>query len=145
MRDRTFIRAPPARSGLPRRSWHWPTAVPKRVARGPGIWPAGPITWTAEGYQRGVLATLIAVSYSVPRFAAGSAVETALPAWSRPRTRGGAVIEEVEARVRAWLAEAAAGADIWLDPPRAGEQRKGVGLYLLELGEAPPPRGASPA
>jgi hypothetical protein len=55
------------------------------------------------------------------------------------------VIEEVEARVRAWLAEAVAGADIWLDPPRAGEQRKGVGLYLLELAEAPPPRGGSPA
>jgi hypothetical protein len=55
------------------------------------------------------------------------------------------VIEQADARLRAWLAEAAGGAEIWLDPPRAGEQRSGIGLYLLELDESPPLRGEAPA
>lgn len=55
------------------------------------------------------------------------------------------MIEQVDAQVRAWLAGIAEGVEIWLDPPRANEQRKGIGLYLVGLGELPPPRGPTPA
>jgi len=54
------------------------------------------------------------------------------------------MINEADRRVREWVAAAIQGAETWLESPRAGEQRQGVGLYLLELSELPPPRGAVP-
>jgi hypothetical protein len=55
------------------------------------------------------------------------------------------VIAETDERIRAWASEAGGGTQAWLDAPKASEQREGVGVYLLELAEAPPPRGATPA
>jgi hypothetical protein len=54
------------------------------------------------------------------------------------------MIDEADRSIREWVAGSAGGAETWLDPPHPGEQRKGVGLYLLELAEAPPPRGSAP-
>jgi hypothetical protein len=55
------------------------------------------------------------------------------------------VIDEADRRLSAFIREATGVAGIWLDAPQAGEKREGVGLYLLELAESPPPRGATPA
>jgi len=50
------------------------------------------------------------------------------------------VIDEVDAQLLDWIGSAT-GSPVWLEPPRQHGQEKGVGLYLLDLAEAPPPRG----
>lgn len=49
------------------------------------------------------------------------------------------MIQEADAQVSAWIG-GVAGAPVWLERPRDHGEEKGVGLYLLELGEQPPAR-----
>jgi hypothetical protein len=54
------------------------------------------------------------------------------------------VIDQADAQLKEWIGGVAAGVAIWLEPPTAGKDRTGIGLYLLELVEAPPARGSKP-
>ncbi|HET8542671.1 MAG TPA: carboxypeptidase regulatory-like domain-containing protein [Anaeromyxobacter sp.] len=49
------------------------------------------------------------------------------------------MIQEADERVGGWLGQVA-GAPVWRERPRDHAKEKGVGLYLLELGEQPPAR-----
>jgi hypothetical protein len=55
------------------------------------------------------------------------------------------VIDETDARIQEWIGQVTPEAGVWLGPPAPRQDRTGVGLYLLELTEAPPPRGGGPA
>lgn len=49
------------------------------------------------------------------------------------------MIQEADAQVSAWLGRVA-DAPVWLERPRDHGEERGVGLYLLDLGEQPPAR-----
>lgn len=49
------------------------------------------------------------------------------------------MIQDADAQVTSWLGRVA-GVPVWLERPRDHDQERGIGLYLLELGELPPAR-----
>lgn len=50
------------------------------------------------------------------------------------------MIDEVDQRLRTWVGRVLGGVSVSLDAPDRTSVDAGVGLYLLELGAAPPPR-----
>jgi hypothetical protein len=52
------------------------------------------------------------------------------------------VIDQTDGRLRDWVEEVDPDADVSLEPPSGDRPGRGVGLYLLGIGERPPPRGA---
>jgi hypothetical protein len=54
------------------------------------------------------------------------------------------VIDRADAQIEEWIGQVAAGTAVWFEPPTARKDRTGVGLYLLDLVEAPSARGSGP-
>lgn len=50
------------------------------------------------------------------------------------------MIDEVDQRLKAWVGRVLGEVPVSLNPPDRDSVDRGVGLYLLELGAAPPPR-----
>lgn len=59
----------------------------------------------------------------------------------RPRTSGDRMIDEVDLRLKSWAGRIAGEAPVHLGAPDREAVERGVCLYLLELGPAPPARG----
>lgn len=55
------------------------------------------------------------------------------------------MFDQIDRKLEQWVHHVAGEADVFFTGPGEGDGRSGVGLYLLELAEDPPPRGTRAA